>query len=156
MLYLKDHFDYMLRDIFDAAANDIDRFCELGESFSLKKEQAEKLKVPINLAGKALEKLTFKKAGRLLGVRSRIAPRMYDVRLCDFLITLVNNVYGGTRNYAPGSAEYDSFMALADRAFRLIPSKSIQAKYAQEFRPILSDILFNANGIDSNDAVLRC
>lgn len=156
MLYLKDHFDYMLRDIFDAAANDIDRFCELGESFSLKKEQAEKLKVPINLAGKALEKLTFKKAGRLLGVRSRIAPRMYDVRLCDFLITLVNNVYGGTRNYAPGSAEYDSFMALADRAFRLIPSKSIQAKYAEEFRPILSDILFNANGIDSNDAVLRC
>lgn len=154
MTYLKEHFDYMLHDIFDSAANDIDRFCELGESFSLKKEQSEKLKLPINIAGKALEKLTFRKAGRMLGVLRKIAPRMYDVRLCDFLITLVNNVYGGTRDFAPGGAEYDSFMAIADKAASLIPSKDIKAKYTRQIRPVLSDILFNANGIDSNNTVI--
>lgn len=154
MTYLQEHFDFMLHDIFYSAAHDIDRFCELGESFSLKKEQAEKLKVPINLAGKILESLTFKKAGRLLGVLHKIAPRMYDVRLCDFLITLVNNVYGGTRDYAPGSAEYDSFMALADRGVSLLPVKNLKQKYNEKIRPILSDILFNANGIDSNNAVI--
>lgn len=154
MTYLKEHFDYMLHDIFDSAANDIERFCELGESFSLKKEQSEKLKLPINIAGKALEKLTFKKAGKMLCVLQKIAPRMYDVRLCDFLITLVNNVYGGTRDFAPGSAEYDSFTAIADRAVSLIPSKDIKEKYARQIRPVLSDILFNANGIDSNNAVI--
>ena len=155
MTYLKEHFDYMLNDIFYSAANDIDRFCELGESFSLKKEQSEKLKLPINLAGKALQKLTFKKAGRLLFVLNKIAPRMYDVRLCDFFVTLVNNVYGGTRNFAPGSAEYDSFMALADKAAGLIPQKDITLKYREIIRPVLCDILYNANGIDSNNAVIN-
>lgn len=154
MVYLKEHFDFMLNDIFYSAAHDIERFCELGESFSLKKEQAQKLKIPIHLAGKLLESLTFKRAGKLLGVLHKIAPRMYDVRLCDFLITLVNNVYGGTRNYAPGSAEYDSFMAVADRVARLLPSEKAKGKYACEIRPVLSDILFNANGIDSNNAVI--
>lgn len=155
MAYLEEHFDYMLHDIFDSAANDIDRFCELGESFSLKKEQSEKLKLPINIAGKALQKLTFKKAGRFLCVLNKIAPRMYDVRLCDFLITLVNNVYGGNRNFAPGSAEYDSFMAIADKAAALIPSNSLKKKYIETIRPVLSDILFNANGIDSNNTVIN-
>ncbi len=155
MTYLKEHFDFMLRDIFDSAAHDMDRFCSICESFSLKKETAEKLRLPINAAGRLLDTLTFKKAGALLGVKSRVAPRMYDVRLCDFMITLVNNVYGGTRNYAPGSAEYDSFMAIADRLFAVLPSKGLREKYSGELREIVCDILFNSNGIDSNNAVLR-
>lgn len=80
---------------------------------------------------------------------------MYDVRLCDFFVTLVNNVYGGTRNFAPGSAEYDSFMALADKAAGLIPQKDIKLKYREIIRPVLCDILYNANGIDSNNAVIN-
>ncbi len=155
MTYLQEHFDYMLHDIFYSAAHDIDRFCELGESFSLKKEQAEKLKVPINLLGKMLEKLTFKKAGRFLGVLNKIAPRMYDVRLCDFMITLINNIYGGTRNYAPGSAEYDSFIAIADRLFAVAPAARLKEKYRDLLRPVLCDILYNANGIDSNNTIIR-
>ena len=155
MMYLEEHFDYMLHDIFDAAAHDIDRFCELGESFSLKKETSEKLKVPIQLLGRLLDRLTFKKAGRLLGVQNRIAPRMYNVRLCDFMVTLVNNVYGGTRNYAPGSAEYDSLLAITDRVFALAPAAKLKENYKSELRPILCDILYNANGIDSNNAVIK-
>lgn len=155
MLYLKEHFDYLLNDIFYSAAHDFDRFCEHGENFSLKKEQAQKLKPLITAAGRALESFTFKKAGRLLGVTGKIAPRMYNVRLCDFLVTLVNNVYGGTRDFAPGSAEYDSFMAIADRAAKLIPSAKIKRIYALQVRPVLCDILFNSNGIDSNNTVIH-
>lgn len=154
MIYLKEHFDFMLKDILDAAAHDIDRFCELGESFSLKKETAEKFKVPLHMLGQLLDRLTFKKAGRLLGVLSKIAPRMYDVRICDFLITLVNNLYGGTRNFAPGSAEYDSFMAIADRLFKIVPVGSLKAMYKNTLRPVLCDLLCNANGIDSNNTVI--
>lgn len=155
MQYLEDHFDYMLRDIFYSAAYDIDRFCELGESFSLKKETAEKFKIPINLLGKTLYKLTFKKAGRILGIQSKIAPRMYDVRLCDFMIRLVNNVYGGTRNYAQGSAEYDSFTAVTDRLFSILPNKKLKESYRAEIRPIICDILCAENHIDSNNAVIQ-
>lgn len=154
MLYLKEHFDFMLNDILDAAAHDIDRFCELGESFSLKKEKSEKFKVPLHMLGQLLDRLTFKKAGRLLGVLPKIAPRMYDVRIRDFFITLVNNLYGGTRNFAPGSAEYDAFMAITDRLFQIVPVGSLKEMYKTTLRPILSDILYNANGLDSNDTLI--
>lgn len=42
MTYSRDHFDFMLNDIIDSAANDINRFVEVAECFSLHKEQAEK------------------------------------------------------------------------------------------------------------------
>lgn len=155
LLYLKKHFDFMLEDIFDAAAHDVDRFIELGENnFSLRKEKAQKFRLPLRFAGRFLDGLTFKKAGKMLGVLSKIAPRLYNVRICDFLIALVNNVYGGTRNFAPGSAEYDAFMAICDRLFKLLPLKDLKEKYKEEIRPILCDILYNANGLDSNDTVI--
>lgn len=50
--------------------------------------------------------------------KSKIAPRMYNVRLADFIITLVRNIYAGDEPYAPGTAEYDSFMAIY---YRLSP-----------------------------------
>ena len=154
MLYLKEHFDFMLNDILDAAAHDIDRFCELGESFSLKKEKSEKFKVPLHMLGRLLDRLTFKRAGRLLGVLPKSAPRRSDVRIRALVLTLVNNLYGGTRNFAPGSAEYDAFMAVADRLFQIAPAGSLKEMYKTTLRPVLSDILYNANGLDSNDTLI--
>ena len=36
-----------------------------------------------------------------------------------------------------------------------MPSKGLSEKYIGELREIVCDILFNSNGIDSNNAVLR-
>lgn len=112
MQYSLDHFEFMLRDILDAAANDIRRFCKIAPDFGLQTETAWKLRVPIHLAGKMMERLTFQKAGRLLFCASKIAPEMRGVYLKDFMLALIRNLYGGDEPYAPGTPEYASFMAL--------------------------------------------
>ncbi len=115
MDYLHNHFQFMLKDILYSAAHDIDHFCQVSPCFSLPTEKAKKLSVPIQIAGKFLDGLTFKKAGQLLLCKNKIAPRMYNVKLSDFILDLITNVFAGDEAYAPGSAEYDSLMALYSR-----------------------------------------
>ncbi|MCI5735120.1 MAG: metallophosphoesterase [Eubacterium sp.] len=150
MTYSRDHFDFMLKDIIDSAANDIDRFVEVAECFSLHREQAEKIKVPIHILGKLLDTLTFKKAGTVLMCKSKIAPRMYNVRLADFIITLVRNIYAGDEPYAPGSAEYDSFMAIYDRLSPIIH----KIFKGDEIDDVIKGILYD-DGFPDSDAVLE-
>lgn len=150
MTYSREHFDFMLKDILDSAANDIDRFCEISECFSLHKEQAEKIKLPVHILGKILDTLTFKKAGSVLMCKSKIAPRMYNVRLADFIITLVRNIYGGDEPYAPGSAEYDSFMAIYGKAAPLI-HKILKS---DEIDEVIKGVLYDS-GFPDSDAVLE-
>lgn len=149
MMYSRDHFDFMLKDIFYSAAHDIDRFCVIAECFSLHREQAEKIKIPIHILGKFLDGLTFKKAGVMLGCKSKIAPRMYNVKLADFIITLVRNIYAGDEPYAPGTAEYDSFMAIYNRIAPILH----KALKGDEIDEVIKGVLYDG-GLPDNDAVL--
>lgn len=149
MTFSREHFDFMLKDILYSAAHDIDRFCVVCECFSFPSEKARKLAVPIQILGKILDSLTFKKAGTLLGCKSKIAPRMYNVRLADFLIELVRNMYAGDEPYAPGTAEYDSFMALYRRMAPLLHKLT----GSDEIDSAIEGSLYN-DGIPDNDAVI--
>ena len=150
LTYSRDHFEFMLRDIFDSLANDYDRFCEISPSFSLPRETAEKLRVPLHALGKFLSRLTFEKAGRMLGCKSKIAKEMDSVRLCDFLIAVIRNLYGGDEPYAPGTPEHDSFMALYGRISPLLH----RLKPDVDFNYVLEGVLHDA-GFPDNDAVLE-
>lgn len=147
--YSKDHFEFMLRDIFDAAAHDIRHFCEISQGFSLSKEKAWKLRVPIAAAGKLMDTLTFQKAGRLLLCGKKIPPEMQNRRLCDFVIDVVRNIYAGDEPYAPDTPEYKAFMALADRLMPILR----RALKTPDPKAFLEGILYNS-GYPDNDAVL--
>ena len=149
MEYSKCHFNYMLKDIVHSAAHDFEHFVKVAEGFSLHEEQARKLKPFILLLGKVLDKLTFKKAGKLLMCKSKIAPRMYNVRLADFVITLVSNMYGGDEPYAPGTAEYDSFMAIYERIAPILH----KALGSDEIDDVIKGVLYD-DGFPDSDAVL--
>jgi hypothetical protein len=149
LTYSKEHFSFMLKDILYSAAHDIEHFCNISESFSLPKEKAEKLSLPIQILGKILDGLTFKKAGTVLCCKSKIAPRMYNVRLADFIINLVENMYSGHENFAPGSAEYDSFMAIYQR-FSPALHKLLGT---DEIDNVIRGTLYD-DGFPDNDAVL--
>lgn len=148
--YSRDHFDFMLRDIFDSAAHDYERFCEISQSFSLPRKTAEKLRLPIQTLGRFLDRLTFEKAGRLLMCKSKISKEMYDTRLCDFLITVLRNIYGGDEPYAPGTPEHDSFMALYRRVAPLLH----RIKPHMDFDSVIEGVLYDG-GYPDNDAVLK-
>ena len=149
MNYSREHFDYMLKDILYSAAHDIEHFCEISQGFSLKKEQAQKLAVPIQLLGKILDGLTFKKAGTILCCKSKIAPRMYNVRLADFIIDVIRNIYSGDEPYAPGTAEYDSFTAIYKRVSPIVH----KFLGTDEIDKVIEGILYD-DGFPDNDAVL--
>lgn len=149
MIYSREHFDFMLKDILYSAAHDIDRFCELSESFSLPKETARKFSAVILILGKILDTLTFKKAGTILCCKNKIAPRMYNVRLADFIIDLVRNMYAGDEPYAPGTAEYDSFMAIYHRISPLVHKITGN----DDIDRIIEGVLYDG-GWPDNDAVL--
>lgn len=144
--YSKDHFEFMLRDIFQSAAHDIRHFCEISHGFSLPKEKAWKLRVPIAAAGKLMDRLTFKKAGRLLFCAKKIHPAMYDVRLCDFVIDVVRNIYAGDEPYTPDTPEYISFTALTARLMPIL-RRALKTDDPQGF---IDGILYNSGYPDSN------
>ncbi len=112
--YLEDHFTFFLNDIVDSAANDLDHFAELGKGFSMSKEKVQKLKIPLTVLGKGLQKLTLGGAGRLLGVSKSIEPCVKDVKVKDLVITVIRNIYRGNEDYCPGTAEYKAMSALID------------------------------------------
>lgn len=146
MTYLYDHFQFMLKDILYSAAHDIDHFCQVSPTFSLSSETAKKLSIPIQILGKSLDKLTFKKAGTLLCCKKQIAPRMYNVRLVDFFLDLITNIFAGDENYAPGSAEYDSFMAIYNRISPIL-HKALGGK---EIDDVIKGVLYDDGYPDSN------
>ena len=74
---------------------------------------------------------------------------MYNVRLADFLIELVRNMYAGDEPYAPGTAEYDSFMALYRRMAPLLHKLT----GSDEIDSAIEGSLYN-DGIPDNDAVI--
>ncbi len=149
MQYSLDHFEFMLRDILHSAAHDIRHFCEISPGFSLPSETAWKLRVPIRFAGKVMERLTFQKAGRLLCCASKIAPEMRDVRLCDFILMLIRNLYGGDEPYKPGTPEYESFMALYARVRPLLH----RVKGLSGIDTVVKGALYD-DGYPDSDAIL--
>jgi hypothetical protein len=104
--YLQDHFDKLLNDIFDSMAFDFERFVALAGGFSMERKTAEKLKIPIKLIGKLMQKLTLGKVGRLLFVRKKIDKSIRDILIKDLVVEIVRNVFAGTEKYSQDTPLY--------------------------------------------------
>lgn len=113
--YLQDHFDFLLNDIFNSMANDFEHFVSLAGGFSMTREKAEKLKIPIKLIGKTMQKLTLGKAGWLLWVSGKIDKSIKDVLIKDLMVEIVRNIFSGNEHYSPDTPTYQAIMALICR-----------------------------------------
>lgn len=117
--YLIDSFDSLLNEIFDSMAFDFERFASLAGGFSLEREKAYKLKTPIKLAGKVMQKLTLGQAGRLLFVQGKIDKSVNNVLVKDLVIECVRNIFSGEQPYCPDTPMYAAIMAILGRLKRL-------------------------------------
>ena len=113
--YLQDHFDFLLNDIFDSMANDFEHFVSLAGGFSMTREKAEKLKIPIKLIGKTMQRLTLGKAGRLLWVSGKVDKSIKNVLIKDLMVEIVRNIFSGNEHYSPDTPTYQAIMALIGR-----------------------------------------
>ncbi len=117
-------FNRMITDIIDGMAYDFAAFTRYFGG----PEKNKKLKLPITIVGRILQKLTLGGVGRLLWFRvdKSIKKRL----LKDTAVELVRNVFTGDEPYTPDTALYKAFMKLLKRLrpIILILEKKLGAK----------------------------
>lgn len=129
--YFQWRFDRMITDIIDAMAYDFAFFTRLFGG----PEKNKKLKIPITVVGKLLQKLTLKKLGRMLCFK---VDKTIENRLVkDVGVELVRNIFVGDEPYVKGTPMYDAVSKLLKR---LHPITHIIEKKAGTDNPLLSDI----------------
>lgn len=129
--YFQWRFDRMILDIVNAMADDFAFFTRLFGG----PEKNKKLKIPVTIAGKILQKITLGGVGRLFCFR--VDKTIKDRLLRDTAVELVRNIFVGNEPYVKGTPMYDAVSKLFDRLSPVL--KIVQKKFGQK-EPLLSDI----------------
>lgn len=129
--YFQWRFDRMITDIVDAMAYDFAFFTRLFGG----PEKNKKLKVPVTIAGKVLQKLTLKKLGRLLFFK--VDKSIEDRLVKDVAVELVRNVFVGNEPYTKDTPMYRAISLFLKR---LHPVTGIIEKKIGKNNPLLSDL----------------
>jgi hypothetical protein len=112
--YFKWRFDRMITDIIDAMANDFAFFTRLFGG----PEKNKKLKIPVTLVGKSLQKLTLKGLGRMLCFK---VDKSIENRLVkDVGVEIVRNIFVGDEPYTNDTAMYQAVEKLLKRLHPII------------------------------------
>lgn len=153
--YMRDHFDYLLKDIFYSLENDIEHFKVLAKGFSLDAKTIDKLKPLFITLGKLINRITFKQLGRILFVSKYVDKCVEDIKVLDFALDLVRRMYSGHRCYTPDTAEYTAFMAFAKRIGSKIELKDSGTGDAVFIEDIVEDLLYDTGELDNTDVFLK-
>lgn len=129
--YFQWRFDRMITDIMDAMAYDFAFFTRLFGG----PEKNKKLRVPITIVGKILQKITLKKLGRVLCFK--VDKEVKDRLVKDVAVEFVRNVFVGDEPYVKGTPMYNT---MARFLKRLHPITHIIEKKAGANNPVLADI----------------
>lgn len=153
--YLQSHFDYLLNDIFNSMAFDIPHLSKLAIGFSVEPSTVLKLRVPLTMLGKTLQKLTLGKFATVLGIKKKIDPSVRNLLMKDLVIEIVRNIYAGDEPYTPETPLYKAFAAIIERLKPLIR----KFKKGDELLFLAEDIFLNGILYDEapadNNAVLE-
>ncbi|MGN1417927.1 MAG: metallophosphoesterase family protein [Acutalibacteraceae bacterium] len=152
--YMKEHFDFMLRDIFDSMENDIEHFKLLAKGFSLDAKVIEKLKHVFIAVGKIINRLKFKTLGKILFVSKEVDPIVADLKVRDFALDLISRMYSGDRCYTPDTAEYKAFMAFANKIGKKIELKDPATGDVVFIEDLVEDLLYDTGEFDNNNTFL--
>ncbi len=151
--HMKEHFLFMIKDIFDSMENDIEHFKQLAKGFSMDEKTVDALKPLLKILGKIVNGLTFKSLGRLLFVSSKIDPMIENVKVRDFLMELVINLYSGVKRYTPDTVEYKAFMAIVSRIPKAVKLKDHFGNPV-EISDVVEDLLYDKGEFDNTNTFL--
>ena len=118
--YMTEHFDLMLNTIFDSMAFDIDKLADMSGSFSMNRKTVYRLKVPLTMLGKALQKFTLGKAAKLLLCKKKIDSSVSDLLLKDLIIEFIRNIYTGDEPYSKDTPVGSAMLTLCSRIAPLL------------------------------------
>ncbi|MCL1952929.1 MAG: metallophosphoesterase [Oscillospiraceae bacterium] len=140
--YLKRHFDRLLRTIIESAANDIDTLADHAGGFSVEKATIYKLRLPITVAGKIVNRITLGGVGALLLCRRRVPKPVRKNSMKELFLELVRNIYGGEEHYSPETPVGQSLLAFAGRA-QLFLKKKLAGGPLENLLAFLESIIYD-------------
>ena len=133
--------------------NDIEHFKQLAKGFSMDEKTVDALKPVLKVLGKIINGLTFKSLGRLLMVSSKIDPMIENVKVRDFFLELVVNLYSGVRRFTPDTVEYKAFMAIVSRIPKSVRFKDYFGNPV-EVKDVVEDLLYDKGEFDNTNTFL--
>lgn len=160
--YLADHMIGMIRDVINAAGDDIDKFADMATAISIKKKVSYKIGWILKPIFKFLNKLKIGTVGnwtrKETGLKKEDYADIKDKSVVDFIVDLVLNLYGGKSLYTPEDNEYKIAIGLIniiDSIIKVlhIPLKKL-IKVSDSVRGIVEPLLYNS-GIPSYDAIMQ-
>ena len=159
--FLADQTVGVARDMIKAAGENIDKFADMATSISIKKKLTYKIGWLIKLPMKALNKLKIGTVGNWTRAETGLKKEDYadikDMKVVDFIVDMVLNLYGGKNLYSPEDKEYKiaiGFINIIDSIIKVlhIPLKKL-VKVSDTVRGIIEPLLYNS-GIPAYDAIL--
>ncbi|MCM1545112.1 MAG: metallophosphoesterase [Ruminococcus sp.] len=151
--YTKHHFEFMLKDIIYSLGYDINHFRDLAWSFSLDEKTVDKFKPLFVLVGKIVNGLTMKTLGRLLAVGSKVEPSVAKLKVKDFILDVICQMYSGVKVYTPDTAEYRAFMPIAARIGKFVKFKDFEGNPVP-LEKVIEDLLCETGEFDNTNAFL--
>lgn len=150
--YLIAHFDFLLNDVFDSMAYDLNRLGDLGGGFGLSRELIHKLRLPIKIAGKIMQKLTVGKVGHLLWISRKVDKSIRPILIKDLVIEIIRNIFTGNEHYSPGTPMYQAIMATVTRVHPIIKHFVKNNKIVDELPWLVQHMIYDDT--PDNEAVL--
>ncbi len=150
MQYMQDNFDFMLNDIFDAMAFDIDRLAGMAGGFSMDSKTIYKLRRPITFVGGKLQTLTLKKAARLVGAGKCVDKSVENVLLKDLVVELVRNIYGGDEPYSRGTPIYEALIGIIKKLSPILRRFRKKSEIFEDLPGFIASIIADEYPPDSN------
>lgn len=116
--FLEKDFDSFLRGLIENAADDYETFAHSCGGLSISYEGAMKMKFPVHMLAKYINRATLGGVGRLLLIKIPRGVRKQPLK--ELFLEIVRNVYAGNYRYGPDTDIFQALMAFARRAEGLI------------------------------------
>ncbi len=150
--YAKDHFNYMIKSIFESIENDYDKFIVLSQGFSGEGDKLRKIQPIIQTLGKIINRLTFKNLCSIFGCGKYVDKEIANVRIIDFICEVILNMYSGREIYSPDTAQYRAFIPLCTKLGKVIKLKDFRGNPVK-LENVMAGVLYD-DGYDDWNAFL--
>lgn len=156
--HLENQFFGMIKKTIEAAATSIDDFAFAANSFSVRPNVVYKFGWIIKPIAKLLCKLRIgtvaKWTKKETGLKKSDYQAIKDEKVIDYIISLIQNLYGGDAPYSPDSAHYKITMGLMSIIDSLLDTLGISIRKLLKVTDNVSDLVeplvFNSGIPDHN------
>ncbi|MDR2647099.1 MAG: metallophosphoesterase [Oscillospiraceae bacterium] len=140
---LKEIFDFLLRDIIESAAEDLDRLADHAGGFSVERETIYKHGRLFTTVGKVVNKVTLGTLGKVLLCGKKVPESVRGVKFKDAFLELVRNIYAGEEHYSKETDLGKALTAIAGQIPRVFKNHHLPNGGMGSFNALVYALLYD-------------